>query len=85
MKSSVPAAQSPDQRQPRTLPEILAAYERVIILKALGMAGGSRTRAAESLGIRRKYLYRRIRRLQIDLGQICVRIGRPRKIQGERR
>ena len=83
MLNSGSAAPRLEARPSRTLPEMVAAYERMVILQALGMAGGSRTHAAKSLGVRRKYLYRRIQRLQIDLGQIRVRIGRPRKLRGD--
>ncbi len=48
----------------RTLPEMLAAYERVLIIQALSK--GSRTKAAEILGISRVYLWKRMRRLEID-------------------
>jgi DNA-binding NtrC family response regulator len=66
------------RRMPRTLPEILEAYERIIIIKAIQACGGSRTRAAVSLGVRRRYLYARISYLGIDLGVLPVRQGRPR-------
>ncbi len=66
------------RRAPRTLPEILEAYERIIIIKAIQSCGGSRTRAAASLGVRRRYLYSRIAHLGIDLGVMPVRRGRPR-------
>jgi DNA-binding NtrC family response regulator len=64
---------------PLTLPEILAAYERLIILKALGSCGGSRAGAARSLGIRRGYLYERAQYLGIKLDEIPTKSGRPRK------
>lgn len=66
-------------REPRTLREILAAHERVLIIQALAQSGGSRTRAAAALGMRRERLYARVRFLQIDLGAVEAAIGRPRK------
>ena len=60
-----------------TLPEIVATYERIVIIKAIQSCGGSRTRAAESLGVNRRRLYNRIAALHIDLGQLPVRVGRP--------
>lgn len=70
------------RRVPRTLPEILEAYERIIIIKAIQTCEGSRTRAAASLGVRRRYLYARIQHLGIDLGVLPVRRGRPRGAPG---
>lgn len=67
------------RRAPRTLPEILEAYERIIIIKAIQSCGGSRTRAAASLGVRRRYLYIRIARLGIDLRVMPAQQGRPRR------
>jgi DNA-binding NtrC family response regulator len=63
-------------REPRTLPEIVAAYERVVIIEALARCGGSRTRAAESLGVRREQLYRRIRILGVNLAEVTEVIAR---------
>lgn len=65
---------------PRTLHELLALHERVIIIKALQVNRFSRTRAAESLGVSRNYLWRRMRLLHIDF-QALPRTtpGRPRK------
>jgi len=65
---------------PRTLPQLVDAYERIMIIKAIQGCGGSRTRAAESLGVKRRYLYTRIAMLGIDLSQIPGRPGRPPKI-----
>jgi len=65
------------QEGPRSLPELVAAYERILIIKAIQGCGGSRTRAARSLGVRRRYLYSRISHLGIDLGQLPARVGRP--------
>jgi DNA-binding NtrC family response regulator len=59
-----------DLREPRTLREILDSYERIILIKALQVSGGCRTRTAASLGISRDGLYHRIRRLKIDLVEV---------------
>lgn len=48
----------------------MADHERTIILRALQAAGGSRTAAAMALGIRREYLYARVRALKVDLEKI---------------
>jgi DNA-binding NtrC family response regulator len=66
-------------REPRTLPELVASYERVVIIEALSRAEGSRTRAAALLGVTRAHLYRRVWALHINLGEISVALGRPRK------
>jgi DNA-binding NtrC family response regulator len=78
------ADESKVRRMPRTLSEILEAYERIIIIKAIQTCGGSRTRAAASLGVRRRYLYARISHLGIDLSVLPVRPGRPRSVSGDR-
>lgn len=49
------------------LDDVLAATERQAILEALRAAHGNRSRAAERLGISRKTLYAKIRRLDIEL------------------
>ncbi len=66
-------------RRPLTLPEIMATYERTILLRALEAAGGSRSRAAASLGIRRERLYARLKFLKVDLSAVPARTGRPRR------
>ena len=66
-------------RAPRTLPEILSAYERIILIKAIQSCGGSRSGAARSLGISRSRLYARVRALGVDMTQMPARQGRPRK------
>lgn len=71
------------RRAPRTLPEILEVHERIIIIQAIQECGGSRTQAARTLGIRRRYLYSRIRHLGIDLGMMPARQGRPRGEEGD--
>lgn len=69
---------APVVREPRTLPELMAAHERLFIIEALARAEGSRTRAAALLGVPRGALYRRIKVLRIDLREITVALGRPR-------
>lgn len=65
---------------PRTLPEIMAAYERVVIIQAMQHNGFCRAKTADSLGISRSFLYRRIRLLKINLKEIpTVKRGRPSK------
>lgn len=63
----------------RTLPQMVSDYERLVIIKAIQMCGGSRIRAAESLGVKRRYLYGRVACLKIDLSQIPRRSGRAPK------
>lgn len=64
---------------PKTLPEILNLHERLIIIKTLQQHGFSRATAAKVLGISRMSLWRRMRRLGIDL-KVVPRTspGRPR-------
>lgn len=69
-------------RRPLTLTEILEAYERIILIKAIQSCGGSRTVAAASLGVRRGHLYERLRHLKVDLSEIPCRQGRPPKDVG---
>ncbi len=66
-------------KAPKTLPEIMAAYERIVIIEALQRNGFSRKRTAESLGVKRGYLYARICLLRINLGELPSPRGRPRK------
>lgn len=63
---------------PKTLPEIMHAYERIVIIKALQLNEFCRLKTAESLGVSRDYLYGRIRLLGIDLSQLPGRVGRPK-------
>lgn len=51
---------------PKTLPEIMAAYEKMIILQALKHNDFSRAKTATSLGVRRVLLWRRMKLLRID-------------------
>jgi DNA-binding NtrC family response regulator len=63
---------------PKSLPEIMATYERVLIIQALERNGWSRTKTAESLGIRRNTLYKRIALLKIQMKELPRgRQGRP--------
>lgn len=65
---------------PRTLPEIMAAYEKMIILQALKHNGFSRAKTATSLGVRRALLWRRMKLLRIDHTVVPKgHGGRPRK------
>ncbi len=66
-------------RVARTLRDILEGYERIVLIQAISAAGGSRTRAAQSLGIRRGLLYARIKHLKIDTTVMPSRQGRPPK------
>ncbi len=74
--------EGPATGSPRTLPEILAAYERVVIIKALQLNDGCRAKTARSLGIRRERLYARLRALRIDLDAVLEAIGRSRAPRG---
>lgn len=51
----------------KSLPEIMAAYERLVIIQALQLNSFSRRETAVSLGISRSHLYSRIRLLKINL------------------
>jgi DNA-binding NtrC family response regulator len=62
----------PPGMPPKTLPEIMAAYERLVIIQALQLNDCSRARTASSLGVSRRYLYRRLSTLKIDL-QVVTR------------
>jgi DNA-binding NtrC family response regulator len=69
-------------RAPRTLPELVSAHERIIIIEALSRVGFRRQEAAKVLGVSRGYLWRRIRVLGIDMSQMPrTTAGRPKKIQ----
>ena len=83
--ATAPRAPGPRVVEPKTLPEILAAHERLIIIEALARCGGSRTRAAAALGIRRERLHRRIQFLKIDVAAVQAAVGyskKTRKISG---
>ncbi|HAW09763.1 MAG TPA: hypothetical protein DCX12_01575 [Chloroflexi bacterium] len=77
---SPPRPSAPAPRQPASLAEMMAAYERVILIKTIQACGGSRKEAAALLRVRRGYLYSRLRCLKINLAELPVRRpGRPRK------
>jgi len=64
---------------PKTLSEIMANYERIIIIQALQLNDCSRSKTAASLGIDRRQLYRRMSILRIDLDVVTMgRSGRSR-------
>jgi DNA-binding NtrC family response regulator len=70
----------PPRPGPRTLHELLALHERLIIIQALQRHAFSRTQTAESLGVSRNYLWRRMRLLHIDFAALPrTTPGRPRK------
>jgi len=69
----------PTSKPPHTLPDLLDLHERILIVQTLSRYGFSRKKAAESLGITRLDLWRRMRRLKIDVRRTSP--GRPsRKI-----
>ena len=69
-------------RVPRTLSEILAAYEKTIVIQALAHNGFSRKKTAISLGVSEVYLWRRMRLLKVDFSAIPKGTkGRPKKLQ----
>ena len=55
--------------EPTTLQQAREAYERDYILKELDRCGGNVTRAAESLGLERSHLYRKMKTLGINVGE----------------
>lgn len=80
--TTVVLRKAPEERTPpKTLPELLEAYERIVIIEALVLNRCSRTKAADSLGIRRRYLYRRMAHLKIDLQ--AVTMGKSGRSRGE--
>ena len=67
-------------REPKTLAELMASYERIILIKALQLNDFSRKKTAGSLGITPNHLWRRMKLLRINLTEIPKVIpGRPRK------
>ena len=81
-KTSLTAGQrkvTPVGMPPKTLPEIMAAYERIIIIQSLQLNECSRAKTADSLGVSRRHLYRRMAILKIDLQAVTMgRSGRTR-------
>jgi DNA-binding NtrC family response regulator len=63
---------TPSGLLPKTLPEIMASYERIIIIQALQLNDCSRARTADSLGVSRRHLYRRMSILKIDLQAVTM-------------
>lgn len=57
---------------PKTLPEIMAAYERLVVIQALQLNDCSRAKTAVSLGVSRRQLYRRMAILKIDLDLVTM-------------
>lgn len=73
-------ALKPQRPTPRTLHELLALHERLIIIQSLQKNEFSRTKAAIALGVSRNYLWRRMKLLQIDFKALPrTTPGRPRK------
>jgi DNA-binding NtrC family response regulator len=67
---------------PKTLPEIMASYERIIIIQALQLNDCSRARTAISLGVSRRHLYRRMSILKIDVQAVTMgRTGRMKVVE----
>lgn len=69
---------------PKNLPEIMSAYERIVIIQALQHNDCSRSQTATSLGISRRQLYRRMEVLKIDLQAVTMgRSGRTGRFKQE--
>lgn len=58
----------------------VARYKKALLLHALQACGGSRTRAAEKLGLTRTYLHRLMRQLTVK-----VAVPSPHKNGGRKR
>lgn len=58
----------------------VARFKKALLLHALQACGGSRTRAAEKLGLARPYLHRLMRQLTVK-----VAVPAPHKNGGRRR
>jgi DNA-binding NtrC family response regulator len=67
----------PPTKTPLTLIDLLALHERLLIVQTLSRHDFSRKRAAEALGITRIDLWRRMRRLKIEVKRTSP--GRPSK------
>jgi hypothetical protein len=63
-------ATSPPRRSTPILDEVLAATEREVIISVLCRNGGQVASAAEDLGLTRQGLYKKIKRLGIDVSSI---------------
>ena len=76
----VPKPDYDPKRPARTLSEMLALHERIIIIQTIQRNGGSRLLSANALGVSRNYLWRRMKALKIDLKAIPrTSPGRPKK------
>ena len=64
---------------PKTLWEILEAYEKIILLQALARNGFSRSKTAMSLGISRNTLWCRMKILKIALSELPKAKSGPKK------
>ena len=60
------------QSPPRRHLTLLESAERDAIIKALDMASGNKSEAAELLGMGRTTLYRRLRQLGLDVGETSL-------------
>jgi len=70
----------PPGRQIKTLHDLLALHERLIIIQTLERNRFSRQKAAEALGVTRNYLWRRMKLLGVDFSALPrTTPGRPRK------
>ncbi len=58
------------EREGRSLDELLADFEKRIILEALEKTGGIQSRAAQLLGINQRSLWHRTKKYQIDVQTI---------------
>lgn len=69
-----------DSSQKKTLHDLLALHERILIIQTIQLNRGSRNLSASALGVSRTYLWRRMRALKID-SSVLPRTtpGRPRK------
>jgi len=56
--------------KPRTLDDLLTAYERLVIMETLSRNSWNRRRAAEALHVSRRRLMYRLKALHVDLGAI---------------
>ena len=66
--TAAPAVPAADTLPEGPLPDLLDAYERAIVLRALDDAGGVQAEAARRLGLSRSNLHYRIKRLGITRG-----------------
>jgi DNA-binding NtrC family response regulator len=76
-RSKSPGTDYDPKRPARTLAEILALHERIVIIQTIQLNRGSRRLAADALGITRNYLWRRMKALKITLPRTSP--GRPKK------